>query len=95
MRRNFVLLMCLGLTTYFGFHTIQGGHGLDARSRLISRSNTLEQEIRALEAVRARLERDIALLSETSPDADLVDELARHMLGLAQPGDRLLIEPRR
>lgn len=95
MQRNLVLLMCLGLTTYFGTHAIQGRHGLEARSRLIERSRMLERDIRALETVRARLEREINLLSDGTADADFVDELARRTLGLALPRDRLMIEPSR
>ena len=91
-RRNPVLLVCLCLTAYFGYHAIQGRHGLEARSRLIERSGTLEREIRALETVRARLEREAALLNETAPDPDFIDELARQTLGFARAGDRLIIE---
>ena len=91
-RRNPMLLVCLCLTAYFGYHAIQGRHGLDARSRLIERSRTLEREIRALETVRARLERETALLNEAAPDPDFIDELARQTLGFALAGDRLIVE---
>ena len=91
-RRNPVLLVCLCLTAYFGYHAIQGRHGFEARSRLIERSRTLEREIRALEAVRVRLERETVLLDETSPDRDFVEELARQTLGFALAGDRLIVE---
>ena len=91
-RRNPLLLVCICLTAYFGYHAIQGRHGLEARSRLIERSGTLEREIRALETVRARLEREAALLNETAPDPDFIDELARQTLGFARTGDRLIIE---
>ena len=84
--------MCLCLTAYFGYHAIQGRHGLEARSRLIERSGQLEREIRVLEAVQSRLEREVALLNETRPDSDLIEELARQMLGFARPGDRLIVE---
>ncbi len=97
-QRNPLLFVCLGLTAYFGYHTIQGRHGLDARSRLIERSSTLEREIRALETVRARLERETALLNEAAPDPDFIDELARQTLGFALAADRLIVErsgPRR
>lgn len=87
-----LLLVCLCLTAYFGYHAIQGRHGLDARSRLIERSKALEREIRALETVRARLERETALLSEAAPNPDFIDELARQTLGFALAGDRLIIE---
>ena len=59
LRRNPLLFVCFCLTAYFGYHTIQGRHGLDARSRLIERSAALEREIGALETVRARLEREM------------------------------------
>jgi cell division protein FtsB len=87
-----VLLICACLIGYFGYHAIQGKHGLDARSRLIDRSSTLERDIRGLETVLATLEREVALLSEARPDADYVEELARDILGFARPDERILIE---
>jgi cell division protein FtsB len=86
-----VLLICACLIGYFGYHAIQGKHGLEARSRLIERSAKLEQEIRALETVLASLESDVALLSETRPDPDYIDELARDILGFARRDEQLLI----
>lgn len=91
-RRKILLFVCACLSAYFGYHAIQGRHGLVARSSLIERSRVLEREIRALEAVQARLTREIALLSETRPDPDYVDELAREMLGFAHPSDKLIVE---
>jgi cell division protein FtsB len=99
-RQLSVLLLCGGLTVYFGYHTIKGRHGLETRSRLIERSTTLEREIRALETVRADLERELALLDgpgggpsdRTGADLDYVEELARRHLGFAARMDRILIE---
>jgi cell division protein FtsB len=88
-----VLLLCLGLTAYFAYHAINGRHGLEARKKLIERSSLLEFEIMSLEAVRAKLARDVALLSPDLPDPDLVEELARDVLGYARPGDRVIVEP--
>lgn len=87
------MLSCLGITGYFAYHAKYGRHGLDARSKLISRSAALEFEIRGLETVRARLQRDIALLAADRPDADLVEEIARDVLGLVHPGDHVAIRP--
>jgi cell division protein FtsB len=70
---------------------LKGRHGLDARSRLMERSRLVEREIRALEAVRVRLEREIKLLDEDRPDPDFIDELARQVLGFASPSDRLIV----
>ena len=86
-----MLLIAIGLAVYFGYHTIQGRHGLEARSRLIERASVLDTEIRALEAVRSRLEREIALLDERAPDPDFVEEIARDMLGFAKPGERIIV----
>jgi cell division protein FtsB len=91
-RQALVLLLCGGLTAYFGYHTINGRHGLETRSRLIERSNALEREIRSLETVRARLELELALLDGPATDLDYIEELARRQLGFAARGDRILIE---
>ena len=95
-RQMSVLLLCGGLTVYFGYHTIKGRHGLETRSRLIERSATLEREIRTLETVRANLERELALLDGPgdgkAADLDYVEELARRHLGFAAQADRILIE---
>lgn len=99
-RQLSVLLLCGGLTVYFGYHTFKGRHGLETRSRLIERSTMLEREIRALETVRADLERELALLDGpydgsrggTGADLDYVEELARRHLGFAARMDRILIE---
>ena len=41
--------------------------------------------------MRSRLARDVALLDLDAPDPDYVDELARRMLGFADPRDRLIL----
>ena len=92
-RQAFVLLVCWSFTAYFAYHAINGSHGLEARSRLIERSSLLEFEIRSLEAVRAKLQRDVDLLTPDKPDADLVEEIARDMLGFARPQDRIVVRP--
>jgi cell division protein FtsB len=50
----------------------------------------LEFEIKSLEAVRAHLARDIALLVPDQPDADLIAELARDILGFSFPGEIII-----
>jgi cell division protein FtsB len=92
-RQATVLLLCLGLTAYFAHHAIYGRHGLETRSRLIERSALLEFEIKSLEAVRAKLERDVALLSPEKPDPDIVEEIAREVLGFVHPDDLVVARP--
>ena len=69
---------------------MNGRHGLEARKILIERSSLLDFEIRSLEAVRAKLERDVALLRPDLPDSDLIEEVARDVLGFARPSDRVI-----
>jgi len=88
-RQILVSLLCLCALAYFACHTITGKRGLEARSRLIERSRQLEPEIKRLEAVRARLEREVRLLDAGDPD--IVEEVAIEMLGFARPGDRVLV----
>lgn len=93
LRQTTVVLICLGATVYFAHHAIHGRHGLEARNRLIERSQLVEFEIRSLEGVRARLRRDVALLRPDPPDADLTEEVAREVLGFAYPSDSIIARP--
>ena len=53
---------------------------------IIGRSGAGAQEL------RAKLERDVALLSPQKPDPDLVEEVAREVLGFVRPDDAVVIE---
>jgi cell division protein FtsB len=83
----------VSITTYFAYHCLYGRHGFEARTRLMERSSVLEFEIRSLEAVRSHLSRDVALLSATPPAPDLVEEIARDVLGFAAPRDQIQRRP--
>jgi cell division protein FtsB len=87
-----VLLACLSSTAYFIHHAVYGRHGLEARNQLVERSNLLEFEIKSLEAVRSKLEHDVALLAPELPNPDIVEELARDVLGYVHPADRIVPE---
>lgn len=85
-----MLLTCFASTGYFGYHALHGRHGLDARNQLIERANLLAFEIKSLEAVRSKLERDVALLAPEVPNADIVEEIARDVLGYVRPADKVM-----
>lgn len=89
-----MLLLCLGLTAYFAYHTLKGRHGLEAREKLLERESALQFEMQSLEAVRAKLERDVALLRPDLPDPDIVEDVAREVLGFARPQDLVVMEQR-
>ncbi len=93
-RQAFVPLLCLALSAYFAAYAVNGRHGLAARSKLEDRAAALAFERETLEAARARLARDVALLGPGAPDPDLVEEIARDVLGFAYPEDRILLEPK-
>lgn len=90
LRQGMVLLACCSSTAYFAYHAIKGRHGLEARNQLIERSELLDFEIKSLETVRSKLERDVALLAPEVPNPDLVEEIARDVLGYVRPTDRLV-----
>lgn len=92
VRQVLVLLSCLSSSAYFGYHALHGRHGLVARNQLIERSNLMEFEIKSLEAVRMKLERDVALLAPELPNPDMVEEIARDVLGYVHPNDILVAE---
>ena len=87
-----MLLTCLTSSAYFGFHALHGRHGLEARYQLVERSTLLDFEIKSLETVRAKLQRDVALLSPDKPDPDIVEEIARDVLGFVRPTDVIVPE---
>ena len=91
-RQIWVMLICLLLTAYFGYHALKGKHGLEAHSELSLRATRLKVELSGLETMRSGLERDIELLGDKAIDPDYLDELARAVAGFARPGDIVVLE---
>lgn len=85
-----MLLACLTSTAYFAYHIRYGRHGLEVRARLIERQALLDFEIKSLESVRSKLTRDVALLTPEMPNSDIVEEIARDVLGYVRPSDRII-----
>ncbi len=90
VRAAFVLLGLAALTSYFVHHALHGRHGVENRKRLEARAALISTETARLEATRARLLRDVTLLRPEIADADLVEEIARDVLGYVRPGDVIL-----
>jgi cell division protein FtsB len=89
----FPLIAC-GVGGYFVYHLQTGDHGLEARAVLEKRKAVLAGELAGLKDVRARLERDVALLRPESLDPDMLDERARAILNLAHPDDLIMLKRR-
>lgn len=89
-RLPLVLLTSLTFTVYFGYHAVNGRHGFEARKNLIERSAVLEREIGSLEAVRVKLQRDVALLDAEHPHPDMIELTAADVLGYVWPGTAVI-----
>lgn len=89
-KQALVLLACLTSTAYFVYHARYGRHGLEVRSKLIERAALLDFEIRGLETVRTKLKRDVALLSPEVPNSEMVEEIARDVLGYVRSDDKII-----
>ena len=85
-----MLLACLTSAAYFAYHVRYGRHGLEARAQLEERRAILDFEIKSLDTVRDKLEHDVALLSPELPNPDLIEEIARDVLGYVDPADRVV-----
>lgn len=90
VRQVLVLLTCLMALTYFAYHAFYGRHGFLARQALIERAQMLDFEITSLDSVHAKLRRDVALLTPELANPDMVEEIARDVLGYVHPSDRIL-----
>lgn len=91
-RLPLVLLTGLTFTVYFCHHAVNGRHGFEAKKHLIERSNIVEQEIGRLEAVRAKLQRDVTLLNSERPHPDMIELIAADVLGFVR-ADAIVIAP--
>lgn len=93
---RFALLfaVCLALIGYFSYHAVEGNHGLHKRAALGEKIERLEAELAGLKLERARIEHDVALLTDrVQGEADLLDEQARGLLNHVRPGDIVVLRP--
>ncbi|MBT3332433.1 MAG: septum formation initiator family protein [Rhodospirillaceae bacterium] len=91
MRRSLrrAIAPCLGICAllYFGYHTVQGDRSIIAYLRLNSQLARVNIELAESNEARAILTRRVNLLRPDNLDRDMLDEQARHILGLAHPHD--------
>ena len=83
---------CVLVIAYFGYHLVEGERGLSAYARLGHDLVRVEAQYREVKAVRERLEARVDLLHPSHIDADMLDERARIVLGVAHP-DEVIIYP--
>jgi cell division protein FtsB len=77
----------LAITAYFGWNATQGDRGLKAYAQRRDLLHQVIAEEAAAKAERDALETRVSGLRAKHLDPDTLDERARAMLNLAEPGD--------
>jgi cell division protein FtsB len=90
-RPLWLVVLGVGLATYFGYHALTGSRGLLAWRDLNAELASTRQDLESLRAERTALAQKVARLRPDGLDPDLIDELARRQLSLADPLDVIIL----
>ena len=90
-RPLWLAVLGVGLATYFGYHALTGSRGLFAWQELNGELDAARQELEAVQAQRTGLAQRVSRLRHDGLDTDLIDELARRRLSLADPMDVIIL----
>lgn len=90
-RTAFPLVICAIALLYFGVHAVNGDSGLRAWFDVTEKIEKIEAELSVTRAERLRLEHKVNLFRGKRIDPDLLDETARHSLGLSHPDDVIIL----
>lgn len=93
VRRGFDLIVSaasLGLIIYLVWHAVYGQRSFTQAERLNGRIEALTAERDRVRDERLAVEKRVALLRPESVDPDMVEELARSMLGFSRPDDLII-----
>lgn len=94
MKRATLPALCLLVILYFGTHALLGPAGYLALDDIRRERELLDARQAVLEARKAALTRDIALLDPRGADPDFADELVRRHLGVIRPDEVIVpLEP--
>ena len=81
------------LISYFGYHSINGDRGLNARQQFERKAAELEVRLESLVAERKRLQQQVMLLPQNGPVVkDMLDERAREALNLTRPNEIIIYD---
>ncbi len=94
LRQSIAPTLCVACAAYFAYHAFQGDRGVFAMSRLAKEIERAESELARSETKRQKLANKVDLVQPNAIDPDLLDELARHQLGLAHPDDLVIYDIR-
>jgi cell division protein FtsB len=90
-RTLWLVILGVGLVTYFVYHGLTGSRGLLAWRALNAELASTRDELDGLRAERTALAEKVARLRHDGLDTDLIDELARRQLSLADPLDVIIL----
>ena len=88
-----VMIVCMSLLGYFGWHSYYGPRSFDQRDALAARAADLDAKLAILRSERSALERKVSLMRPQSIDPDMLDELARTTLDYGKPGELIVKLP--
>lgn len=77
-----VPVVCFIAIAYFGFHAVEGEHGLNAYGRVTLQIQEAKSALAEITLERQQLERRVNLLRKDALDTDMVEEQAHRLLGL-------------
>ncbi len=86
-----VLLACLTLLGYFGWHAYYGPRGFDRMEALKAKATELDQALADIVKQREQLDQRVGLMRPEATDPDMVEELARSTLEFARKEDFVIL----
>lgn len=91
--RLIIPALAIAFISYFGYHSINGDRGLNARQQFERRAAELEVRLESLVAERKRLQKQVLLLPQNGPVVkDMLDERAREALNLTRPNEIIIYD---
>ena len=91
--RLIIPALAIAFISYFGYHSINGDRGLNARQQFERRAAELEVRLESLVAERKRLQQQVLLLPQNGPVVkDMLDERAREALNLTRPNEIVIYD---
>jgi cell division protein FtsB len=87
-----VTCTCATLLVFLGWHAWHGQRGFEYRDKLVVQSAQLTDELAAIQKQRTVFEHRVSLLRPESVDPDMLDEMARRTLDVAQSNELIVIE---
>ena len=90
-----VTIVCFCLLGFFGWHSLYGKRSFANQEKILMKVAELEDTRDNIKSKREILETRVSLLRPESIDPDMLEEVARKMLGFTRPNEIVVSEPLR